>query len=147
MINKFFLLFVFLFYLCIYFGGVGCSLLCRGFSSYVEQGLLFIVEHTSWAHGLRQLWRTDLVAPQPVESSGPGTEPVFPPLAGRFFIHCATREVPGFSLEKKRIYIHPRVHPRFYTQGVIQEQRILVLLKYMYKNSYAKKFSLLKAEK
>ena len=28
--------FVFLFYLCIYFGGVGCSLLCRGFSSYVE---------------------------------------------------------------------------------------------------------------
>ena len=32
----FFFFFVFLFYLCIYFGDVGCSLLCRGFSSYVE---------------------------------------------------------------------------------------------------------------
>ena len=29
---------------------------------------------------------------------GPGIEPVSPALAGRFFIHCATREVPTLLL-------------------------------------------------
>ena len=58
--------------------GLGVRYCAGAFSSYGEQGLLFLGEHMFWARGLRKLWCTDLVALQPVESSGPGTEPVFP---------------------------------------------------------------------
>ena len=105
-------------HLLLFLGAVLGLHCCMGaFSSCSERGLLFRcsaqASHCSGfsccgsralgtrasvvvAHGLQQLWLTDLVAPQHVGSSRTGDQTHVPFIGRQILNHCTTREVPSY---------------------------------------------------
>ena len=85
------------YFICIYSGCVGSSLLCGGYSLVGVHGLLIAVSIGSEV-GAQSLWHMGLVSPWHVKSSWTRNQTRVPHIGRQILNHWTTRRTPGMFL-------------------------------------------------